>query len=332
VHHRISVRLFAALWVAIGINAGASPPEFPILTEGEAKSPAFGTLLVCPHHRHGTAEEGEHKLRGLLREYNGPTSTIWLCRTHTIPSVRQFSPLVQRVVLNPFLFDLFSDRPTATADTDVWPGFNHPCLNGLRELREAAGQTTLVACVDLQGDKSIFGRRGPTFEELEWEVYAAVGAGFKGIAWRGERTVAPSPTKLAQLESGLRRYGPQLAAARSVRWAIPPGDLPLAMLASDDRLFVILLDPKFLNPTRPGDRIEGAQLPLAPRTRFGEIELRPPRNINLVSAEALDGAPQRFTRHEVGYTLKYRFRGGGQMVVCRLDPANEQPPDTPARQ
>lgn len=312
--------------LAAGAAAAAKPPrgEFVFVDETVAGSPAFGTLLICPSHAYGTLDDAENVLKKKLADFPADRqSTIVVCRSDQSRTVKRFASKVDRIVVNPFL--TFNESELAPeADPAVWPKSEHMILRRLRQLRAEGGDSSLLAIIDLQGEKSLFGTRRPSFEEVEWQVLAAVGAGFQGIVWRPQRDNV-FEGRLARLEASLNAHAKSLSTARPVPWArARDKSQPVSALRSGDRLFVVLLNPTFMNPAKRG-AVESStvELPLDPQPVTVDVECDLPAGVRLGSATTLAGRAVRVEADGPLARIRQRLTGGGEIVVYELAGAGQ---------
>ncbi|MGE5608217.1 MAG: hypothetical protein ACM359_03095 [Bacillota bacterium] len=288
---------------------------FVTVAESQAQSAGFGMLMICPSHGHGAPDEAEAKLRLLLQNGSDQPATIWVCRSSQIETVIRFAPLVERVIVNPF-GHFRVDRPK---DSELyWPGINHPVLNGLEELRLAAGDRQLLACLDLEGEPGLFGGRSPSIEEIEWQVYAAIGTGYQGVVWRNRPDDPERASRLKGLEGRLREIAAELGAAKPVRWACSTSGQPASVLWGRGHVFVVLLNPDYVVLKSPMDPSGGVRLALEDREQRGEVRLTLPKGQMVVSARTLSGRSLSARMADGQTIVPYRFRGGGEIVICRL--------------
>jgi hypothetical protein len=219
------------------------------------------------------------------------------------------------VVVNPF-GHLREDR---LKDNDAcWAGVNHPVLNGLGEIRLAAGDRQLLACLDVDGEAGLFGRRLPAFEEIEWQVYAAIGSGYQGLVWRNPPGDAERASRIKSLEGRLREIAGELGAARPVRRASATDGRPVSVLQGRGYAFVVLLNPDYVVLKSPVEVGGGVRLPLEDREQRGEVELILPKGQAVVSARMLSGRSLATIVKGDHVAVPYRLRGGGEIVICRL--------------
>jgi hypothetical protein len=295
-----------------------------------------GMLMLCPAHAHGPKSEATAELIRLAARHRAPVpATIWVCRADQLNTLREFAPMVDRVCINPFVYG--STRGTAIREPP-WTGTSHPFLMQAQDIRLAAPGRQLVACIDVDGRESRFGKRHPTFEEVQWMTLAAVGSGFQGIAWRGHADDLPYKDRLDLLTGNILRYGDKISRAQPVDWvaatspaATEPlpvqeqpaadgqqtnGPIPFSALQTKSHLFVVLLHPQLML-LRPGKT--NISLPLSPLdTQTCSVAVRPPSGVSLVSAERLDGTPLALRHDGDRVLVSCRFAGGGTMLVFNL--------------
>ena len=98
-------------------------------------------------------------------------------------------------------------------------------------------------------------------------------------------------------------------------WAKAPEGQPVAALASEKHLFLVLLSADYMVPDTEKEVI---RLPLEPPKVGGEIEITPPRGRSLVSGTTLSGAALSLRRMGNVFTVAFQCRGAGQMLVFEL--------------
>jgi len=307
--------------LAVGADAPATrraipAGEFMIVPEAQAQSSAFGMLMVCPAHAHGSLAEAEKKLKFLLEQKLDQPATIWVCRANPGETILRFGPLVDRIIVNPTVTGLSIAQTTGGP---FWAGAKHPVLVGLCELRRTAGDRQLLACVDLNGEPTLFRGRKPTFDEIEWQVLAAVGGGYEGLVWRGDPDSAPSAGRLKQLCTNLRTQAADVAGARPVAWAQASGGDLFSAVCSESKLFLVVLSAEYLDVRGRRASESPVPLPLESPEHAGEILLAPPPEVEILSASTLSGKPVSLTRQGDRTSLQYRFRGGGDLIICTME-------------
>ncbi len=303
--------LLVAVGVALAADSADSlrPGRFLILSVPQALS---AQLLECPNHAFGGMQDGINEIAqrkaGLP---HGAISFVQFCITDQVEAITRCAPLLDMAAVNPYV-SLSEDGPSP--DTAIWPECNHPMLNRLRQLRTAAGEVPLLARIGIGGvESSYLTKREPTFEELEWMVMAAVGAGFRGIVWVGEFDTGG---RLRGLGSCLARFAEDLGKVKPVRWVAVPTVLPVSALATETKLAVVLLNPDYFQEMKTGQL---QKLPLDPRLQKGVLTLRLPDRITMEAGLTLHGRPVAPQRQPDGtYSLPYQLAGGGTVLFLDL--------------
>jgi hypothetical protein len=325
-----AVRHFVYLMLAAAGVAGAAETDclcrdrFVVLSASQAQA---AQLLECPNHAFGGMQDGINEIgRRKATLPGGEISFVQFCITDQTEAIARCAPLVDLAAVNPYV--TMSDAGPSP-DTAIWPDCNHPLLNRLRQLVAAAGDVPLLARIGIGGDESRYLTvREPTFEELEWMVVAAVGAGFRGIVWVGEFDTGG---RLRSLGNGLERFAEDLGKAKPVRWVVTPAELPVSVLATDSRLVVVLLSPAYFQDPKVG-RVQ--KLPIDPPLQKGTLTLRLPDRIAIKAGVSLHGRPV-VPQRQAGntYNLLYQFAGGGTVLFLDLvqtdPPASEAGRETP---
>jgi hypothetical protein len=212
-------------------------------------------------------------------------------------------------------------------DDVIWPGFDHPFVNRVRELREFVGdQTRLTGWINPAGPDGRFTAREISYEEVRWMVLAAIGADFDGAIWGVQLETQPWRDRLRRLQQDLNSYAVELGYARPVAWARDSRQTGSA-LSAGDLLFVVLLHPDFMRPLSGGER--GVALPVAPPPRRGEVLISPPEGIQVISAQTISGRALPLQAGPEGWRVNYRYTGSGEMFVVRL---SATPSKSPASQ
>jgi hypothetical protein len=285
-------------------------------------SEGFGMVMVCPAHRHGTPEEAYEKLRDILGDrLPEEPSAAWICRANQLPTLRKFAPLVDRVAINPF-FAGHSNGPTT--ESVVWRNFDHGIVNRARAIREAAQGAALFACIDLYGETHYFADRRPSYEEIEWLTYVAVGANFQGIVWRRSRQSVPFARRLDILERRLDRYAVDLGRATPVTWVESPSGHPVSAVRSGEHLFVVLLSREYL---LTNDGREGVPLPLELPETQAEVRIRLPAGRAVRSCLRLCGSAAPLSAEVREVRVSCRIEGAGEILVFRLGRRGTVSPD-----
>jgi hypothetical protein len=234
-----------------------------------------------------------------------------------------FAPFADKTIVNPFVHS--AERKPTKADL-IWGGFNHPCINHMRRLIRAAGEHDVLACVNLAGEPNRFRKRKASFEEIEWMVYAAIGSGFRGLVWRGNRAKVPWDPQLRRLEADLKRHAKELGSAKPVGWIIRKGSEPCSALLSGRKLFLVLLDPSYMKGY--GTK-KGLQLPLEETLCKGIVVVETPLGVTSVRGCNLAGSPVHLIRRGRELRIPYEFSGGGNLIILTLRDDRTQEAKTP---
>ena len=274
-------------------------------------------LLDCPNHRFGGMNDGVREIkRRAAAQPPGSISFVQFCTSGQLRTIKQCADLVDVAAINPFVRT--SQNPPDD-DTLLWPGFDHPIVNRIRDLRSAAGENRLIARLDLQGyghgEGRFFEGRGPIFDEIHWLVYATIGSDFKGIVWLYWPSDPTLGGRIKHLETSLKRYRDDLGAARPVAWAAGPDGQPVSALRSGKVLFVVLLNPSYM---QIDDRTQVAKLPVDPQLCEGVVECRLPADLQVVEGTTLSGIPVELDADGALVKAAYSFRSGGEILVLRL--------------
>ena len=287
--------------------------KFVIVRQSQVHDDAFGMVMGCPAHAHGTPKQAIAKLKRILRNRSSDlVSTIWVCRANQMHTVKRFAPLVDRVVINPFVF---RSKKGLCKDDLIWPTFDHPQVNYLREVRKNGAGKALLACINVDGEPSRFARRAASFEEVKWMAYAAIGAHFQGVVWRGDLPHLPWLGRLKHLESLLQAQANGLGAAEPVKWVTDRDKKPISALCSERSLFVVLLSPEYLAQVDPHKTVV---LPLTQPEVHGRLVLAPPAGTKVMSAKTLSGMPVAIDVIEGRPQVNYVFTGAGEILIFSL--------------
>lgn len=288
------------------------PTELLFVPDSQVESSAFGMVMVCPSHAHGTPDEAYAKLTRLLatRRDSSP-STIWVCRANLLETLKRFGPAVDRVCVNPFVVLEPSDR---SRKASTWMNAEHPCLGHLQEVLDAAGATPLLACIDLGGEDSIFGPRMPDFEELRWQICAVLGSGFKGIVWRGQDTNLPM---LPSLIRKLDRVKSGMANAIPISSVRVEGECPISVMRDENRVYVVVLHPAYLLPRADNGR-RSIELPLGVASKNGSVVIPPAANFTPSLVGSVFGTRGRLLSSSGTIKLEFSLSLGGDIFEIQL--------------
>jgi hypothetical protein len=295
--------------------------RFLLTAEADLNRSGTGLVMSCPAHRHGSLEEACRKLRETSRPPGGEPRICWVCRVRLHETLPRVAPLVDTVVVNPFL----RFRQVAPALAAYPWSVPHPVLNEICELKRLAGKTRVVGCLDLRGEESLFGERKASAEEADWMSLALVGSGYGGICWRDSAAVPAVATRFRQQVKCLREHAGALA--RSVPSSLATfsaPNVPLACRQGPDRIAVVLLHPDLMRTARHG----GVSLPVRLAPVEGTLSLALPARCVPSEATTLSGFPLGIARvpSKRVWTIPVRFSGGAVMVIVRTKPKPMVPP------
>jgi hypothetical protein len=294
--------------------APLSLDKFIMLTGDQAEAIQ---LLECPNHKFGTLEDGVNEIKKRLGQLlPGRVPFVQFCHDDQIQTVNKCAPLVPLASINPFAHP--GERPPSPP-TLIWPRFDHPLINSVREIKEAAGNTRLLARIDFPASEIAYFRekriRRLSFEEISWLCCAAIGADFKGFVWLKSGISSYEETRLRRFETNLAKHADDLGTASLVRWARGPKGQPISSLWSNKTLFVILLNPVYFAHL---EKDKPVPLPLGDTQQEGEIEIQAPQGVSVVDGTTLSGIPLKLDKEESRTRTKYRFNGGGEILVFQL--------------
>lgn len=307
-----------------GVPSGTEPAMAPkepfiILPQSEVVKPYFGMAMIRPQQDHGTVDEAYRKLQGILEDWpDDKRSTIWVTRANQMATVEHFAPLVDRVVVNPFVHPRTEVSPEGDP---VWRKCDHPFLNEFREMYSKNGGARLLAIVEVPGEPIHFTKRSASVEEVEWMVYAVIGGNFKGILWRGRPQDPVMIRRVGRLEARLRSHVGELGRAEPVDWVQPTEEPLVSALTTDKTLFVVLLSQQYMRPDPVAKQVV---LPLTPATASGDVKIVAPHGVAIRSARTLAGKAVEVRATAEGTVLPFAFEGAGEMMVCELARAAEQ--------
>lgn len=232
-----------------------------------------------------------------------------------IDATAKFAPVVDGIMYWTFVFR--NTRKPGPEDR-IWPGCDHPYINQVREVHKAAGETPVYPIIlPNWRDAPSSHRRRAIFEEIQWQILAEIGAGSRGILWRGTMPIdeLPYANKLKQFTASILVYADDLGEAKIVDWFKVDQPQPVAALRSRTRLFLVLLNPNYMASTRPnGDPV----VPLDARHR-GTLRLTPPSGIKLSHAKSISSSCIRLEDAGNHWVLHYEFDAGGDMVIFDLE-------------
>ena len=229
-----------------------------------------------------------------------------------------------RLVADLFIMESLFFKPSTASPADgelIWPEFDHPMINYLREIRHAGQGTRMIVAVPMT-TREVWAAprsRPESFEEFQWMTFAVIGANYQGILWGHERHEKWWARRLAEFEAALKRQVDGLAEARLVDWVSSPEGQPVSALASDGKLFVAVLNPNFMKVSPGGENIV---LPLDNRRLEATVTITPPDGHEIVEGRTLDGGRLDLTGSERQVETTYRYRGGGTLLTFTVREGN----------
>ena len=289
------------------------PSPFMLLQEGNVYGKANGMAMICPAHKYGTPQDAMKKLKGILTTWpKDKSASIWVCRANQVATLKMFAPMGDRIFINPFVHS----GKYEPKDADIiWSGYNHPCINHIRKIIDASAMKPLIACLNVDGEPNHFKKRKASFEEIKWMMYATIGAGFKGIVWRGNISTLPWANKLRSFECTLSQYTDELGRSKVAKCVEAPPGQPRSTLVSGDILFIILLNPQYCN----GWENNTLTLPVEDEHRQGTLTIASPLGKSIKACKTIDNRPIQLRREGEKILLDYEFTGGGICYVVQLE-------------
>jgi len=271
-----------------------------------------GMAMICPAHKHGTPQEAMKKLNGILKTWPKDKSvSIWVCRANQVATLKMFAPMGDRIIVNPFVI---SGKYGPKNANIIWPSYDHPCINHIREIVDASAMKPLVACLDVNGEPNHFKKRNASFEEIKWMAYAAIGAGFKGIVWRGNTSALPWAGKFRNFESMLSQYADELWHSKGANGIVAPPGQPCSALVSENVLFIILLNPQYCGGWDKKTLI----LPIEDKPCRGTLTITTLPGKNIKTCKTINNRPIQLRREGEKVLLDFEYTGGGICYVIQL--------------
>ena len=247
------------------------------------------------------------------------TLSITICAANQDEALKQFTPLADQITIMPFA----NASPNGPKDGEmIWPNYDNPFINRLREIRTKTTGKKLLADIFTgpRPKRKTWGidttKRSFVFEEIQWKIYASIGAFFHGLLWQSEHNLTPWANRLLEIESALKVYRHDLGLSRPVGWIKSTANQPISARASQEKLFIVLLNPDIMKVGADGKTIS---LPLESTARKGEIIINQPEGCYIDSGEYLFGKPLRLKRTENEVRVEYFFKGGGEMLIFHLN-------------
>lgn len=213
------------------------------------------------------------------------------------------------------------DGPRGPSAEDlIWPGYDNPLINRVRELRSISpGSLLAILAPKCWG----ISERGLSFNEFQWIMLSVIGARCDGILWAQDENFEELAWKdrLAKLEASLKAQADDLGRAAPVKWVQAPPGQPMMALCAEDKLFVVLLNRDYMAISKASGKIA---VPVDPVDVEGQLTLQCPPGCRIKSATRLSGEVVEVVREQATTRVNYRFAGGGDLLILDLqrDPGN----------
>jgi len=268
-----------------------------------------------------TPSSVDQTVKMLSERHKTHKAAAYLCAGDHIAAIKVLLPLVDEFVVVPF-HGASDEKPAV--DELTWPGYDHPLINRLRQVRRLTQGKRLNAALlaSFVSPARVWGvgaERNTKFEEVQWMMFAVVGADWDGIVWydfdvtRGQ--FAQFAPRVTQIADALEQHGSDLGSASPMRWVQSSQGQPVSALCSGRTLFVVLLNPEYFALNAEGT---GVCSPEEPTERKGELLIKIPAGRAVTSGAFLLGQPVDITHDKDIVRVKYSFTGGGDLIVLNL--------------
>jgi hypothetical protein len=294
---------------------GKPPQETPFPMMGQdmffAKVRSSGRTLVAGFYVQWDAE-----VKRLQHATTPDKVVVDLCYGSPYNAIRTFIPVADQFVMSPFV-DLCDEGPQ-TGDK-IWPTLDHPLVNRLRKIRTLAPDKRIYATIAITNSRGTLpagvADHATSLAEAQWIICALVGSGWDGILTFDFDQASQYASDILRIEEALRQHAADLASASPVDWVRDSTGQPISSLCSDDRLFVVLLDPTCYALDHNGN----CTVPLKALTpRKGQIIITPPHGLDVRSGRTLLGKPLELAHAGDIISSLYEFEGGGDILVFDL--------------
>ena len=267
-------------------------------------------VMSCPAHAHGTLQEAEEKLKQLVAlQPEGRASSVWVCRANQLETLKMIGPLADNMLLNVMAI---TSKVSPDPNELLWPGFDHPFINHIRQLRKIPNTHNLYAVIDNTSDfTSHFVNRNPSFEEIKWMTFATIGCDFQGILWRGRDFT----NKVHDLEKQILAYKDELGRSVPVDWVTDNKKIPVSARATEFNLFVTMLNPDYF---RISEYLEQVSLPVSLEPEVGQLEILLPDGYSVIKGKTFSGINLNLQSDNDRIQIDYSFWGSGDMMVFQL--------------
>lgn len=270
-------------------------------------------LMFCPAHEHGTLEEAANKLKKLVAEQPiDIKAAAWVCRNKQLDTLKVIGPLVDNVVLNSLVHT--STIPPEPNEV-IWPGFDHPFINHLRQLRKVPNTKNLYAIINLKGEDVSFKERIPLFEEVKWMIYAVIGSDFQAVDLQNPGKICKYIDELHELEEKISVYKNDLGRSLLVNWVTDKKNIPVSARSSGSLLFVTALDSDYFIKSKKTNRVI---MPIDLSPKMGKLLLDLPDGISVVSGKTINGQQLDLKATDGYITVDYSFYGGGELMLFEI--------------
>jgi len=260
-------------------------------------------------------EETGDILNSIDQEEDRRPVTVIICRGDQKGAVQDYRSACDQFIMEALF--MTPSRKAPDEDDVLWPGVDHLVVNYLREVRKFTEGERVIVAVPMTA-REILGTsrtRSELFPELEWMVYATIGADFDGIIWGHVRNERWWQRRLHEFETRLKRYAADLNEAAPVDWVTADGGQPCSALATQDRLFVLLLNPEYMKVGPDGKRVV---VPVGSPEGDCTVYVDPPEGVGVAQGVTLRGDPVELREEGRRPAAKVHYGGGGAMLVFDL--------------
>lgn len=303
-----------------------SPSEFTVETEMpyRARLRTTGIFINANH----LTKPMEEVVESIKAQDDRPHVAVIICRGNQERPIKDYWD-----VADEFIFEALFLQPDWNAppsDTLLWPGYDHPMINYLRKIRNVTYGKHVIVSVPMTS-RELWGvprERPELFDELRWMAMAVIGADYQGMLWGHVRREPQWNEMLRELTAQIEAHASDLGAAEPVGWVKAPDGQPVSALASENKLFITLLNTDYMKVSEDKQRISGA---LNPGRCRGTLAIDLPAGISADSAATLNDSPVTIERTDKGLICPYDFAAGGEMIVVSFKKsAQPQTPPAPA--
>lgn len=303
--------------------------SFWLASEQEVLKQENGMVMKYPYYApgvsftplYGSKQAAMTEFKRRLSIWPNSCKTTWATRVNLYQAVRDFSPLVDRMVVNPFA-RLETTLP-ALVPQSVFSGFEHPFLVQMQALANLGPEVKLMHCINLRGEKMRFSReRGPSFEEIKWMIIASIGSDCHGLVWRCKPESPLTARRVAQLRRNLDIMKPTLSSARPFSLASSvTASLPTTVLQSQSSILVAVLNPNYCRLGADGSVLS----PFPSNYQVFSCGFELPPRVAVTKAHTFDGRPLDFTQTGARIVLSTIIAGGADLLILEVGHTNKEP-------